>query len=304
MVGSGTAPGQIAFARMAFAAARRTGRPVHVFRGLPSLRPEFVAFDTLPQSRWSQLLGGDAFRLEQINPLIDRLTGIEAVAEVTGFGLELALRLCDPTTRFGAACDALARAERRLMQTGQDITLSGIRTFVRTLLEIDPVPTPSDTALLDFGKAMARVQRSPRCAAMATIVAELGLRIALDTVEALERMGQASPESLVAGIAGELEKSVTRAVAVCSRRSSAVERSFAEVAEAAARVFVDAVWREAFRAGMPASRDRRVALAVYRHGFKTASRQLYASNGLPATEDGRPSRLTAQLHRTHALCLI
>ncbi len=282
MVGSGTAPGQIAFARMVFIAALRTGRPVHVFRGLPRLRPEFVAFDTLPSSL-IHLLGGDAFRLEQIGPLIDRLEGIEAVVEMTGFGLELALRLCDPDTRFGAACDALARAERRLGQVGQDLKLPRIRSFALTFLETNSVPTPSDTALLDFGKAMARVQRSPRWDDGDNRV-ELGLRIALDTVEALERMGQASPESLVAGIAGELEKNVARA-GLYVRRELRGGRSFAEVVEAAARVFVDDVWQGAFHGGMPASRDRRVALAVYRHGFKTASRQLYASNGLPATED-------------------
>ena len=45
LVSSGTEPGQIAFVAMAMACARRLGRPVHVFRGLPRPRPEFVAFD-------------------------------------------------------------------------------------------------------------------------------------------------------------------------------------------------------------------------------------------------------------------
>ena len=282
MCGSGTAPGQIAFARMVLTAALRTGRPVHVFRGLPRQRPEFVAFDTLPQSL-IQLLSGDAFRLEQLGGLIDRLKGIEAVAEATGFGFEVALRLCDPATRFGAACDVLARAERRLAHSSQDLKLPNIRFFVLKLLETDPMPTCSDTALLDFGKAMARVQRGPRWDDGDSRV-ELGLRIALDTVEALERMGQAAPASLVAGIAGELEKDIARKKLFVHRELRG-GGSIAEVVEHAALIFVERVWQGAFGGVMPASRDRRVALAVYRHGFKTASRLLYASKGLPTTEE-------------------
>ena len=282
LVGSGPAPGQIAFFRMACTTALRLGRPVHVFRGLARPRPEFVALEGIP-SPLAALLGGDALRLEQVGPAIAMLKGIEAVAEATGFGLELALRVCDPQTRFGAACDALDRAERRLAANSQDLKLPTISFFATTLLESNAMPEPSDTALLAFGQAMALVQRVPIRSDGAN-VAELGLRTALETVEALERMRQAAPESLVAGIAGELEKGISRG-GLRTRAELRGSRSFDEVVEAASRVFVDQVWRGAFGGALPSSRDRRVALAVYRFGFKSASRALYARAGLPATEE-------------------
>lgn len=281
LVGRGTEPGQIAFVRMACRAALRLGRPVHVFRGLPRPRPEFVAFDAMPASL-AALLGGDALRLEQVGPAIARLKGLEAVAEATGFGLELALRLCDEATCFGAACDALARAERRLAARSTDLKLNDIRSFAANLLETTAMPQPSDTALLAFAEAMARVQRIPLRSDGANM-AELGLRTALDTAEALERLRQTASASLVAGIAGELEKSVSRG-GLRVRKELRGGRSFDDVVDEAARVFVEAVWQGAFGAALPSSRDRRVALAVYRHGFKRASRELYARAGLPATE--------------------
>ena len=286
MVGNGTEPGQIAFVRMACRAALRLGRPVHVFRGLPRPRPEFVAFDTMPASL-AALLGGDAFRLEQVGPAIARLEGVEAVAEVTGFGLELALRLCDEATCFGAACDALARVERRLAARASDPKLNNIRFFAANLLETTAMPQPSDTALLEFADAMARVQRIPRHNDGANM-AELGLRTALDTTEALERLQQTASTSLAAGIAGELEKSIARGK-LWVRPELRGKRSFDELVDEAARVFVEAVWHGAFGGALPSSRDRRVALAVYRHGFKRASRELYARAGLPATEQDETS---------------
>lgn len=280
LTSSGSEPGQVAFIAMAFAAALRTGRPVHLFRGLPHACPDFVAFDALPQPI-EALLGGTGFRLEQIPGCLVLLRGIEAVADITGFGEELALRLCDPDTRFGAACDTLARAERRLANDTAAQGLPGIRTFTINLLEDLAVPTPSDNAIVQFGEAMALVQRIPIRSDGAN-VAELGLRTALNTVESLERMRQTSDESLISGIAGELDKVMARG-SYLTRAALRDNRPLDEVVRAAAGVFVNQVWHGAFNAALPSSRDRRVALAVYRYAFGHASKRLYAKTGTEAS---------------------
>src|SRR3546814_4895640 len=52
---------RIAFFRMAITSALRSGRPIHVFQGLPYLRPEFFYADCLgPELR--SLIGGDGLR--------------------------------------------------------------------------------------------------------------------------------------------------------------------------------------------------------------------------------------------------
>lgn len=282
LTSSGNELGQIAFVAMAFAAARRTGRPVHVFRGLPRVCPEFVAFDTLPQTI-AALLGGTGFRLEQIPRCLTLLRGVEATAEATGFGEELALRLSDPDTRFGAACDALARAETRLASASSEQHLAVIKAFAINLLgDPDIMPSITDRSLVAFGEAMALAQRIP-IRSDGGNVAELGLRTALDTVEALERMRQTSDDSLVAGIAGEITEVLTRRSLV-ARGELRGRQPLSKVVEAAARVFVDQVWHGAFGAAVPPSRDRRVALATYRFAFQREAARLRAQAGVEASD--------------------
>jgi len=277
---SGAKPGQIAFVAMAFAVARRTGRPVHVFRGLPHPRPEFVAFDTLPQPI-ERLLGGTGFRLEELPRCLALLRGIEAVIDATGFGEGLALRLGDPDTRFSAACDTLARVERR----GADPRLTGIKIFVTNILgDNSTVRTVTDRAFVDFGEAMAFAQRIP-IRSDGGSVAELGLRTALDTTEVLERMGQTDDDSLVAGIAGEITQILSRR-GLGARRELRDGRLLADAVEVAARVFVERVWHGAFGGAVPSSRNRRVALATYRYAFHTQAGRLRTKAGLDVQDAG------------------
>jgi hypothetical protein len=278
----GTEPGQISFLKMAFEAAQRTGRPIHLFRGQPLPRPEFVAFDALPQPI-EQLLNGTGFRLEQLAWCVMRLRGMEAVADATGFGAELALRIADPDSRFGAACDAFARVETRAA-TDNDRTLPAIRAFATTLLgDSDTMPSDNDRALVAFGEAMARAQRIPLRDDGGN-VAELGLRTALDTAEALERIGQVGEDSLIAGIAGEIEATLSRR-GLMARREARNGASQADVIAAATTVFVRDVWNGAFDRTVPSSRIRRVALATYRFAFEREARRLRAALGHdPAAE--------------------
>jgi hypothetical protein len=233
-----------------------------------------VAFDTLPQPV-ETILGGTGFRLEQIPRCLALLRGIEAVIEATGFGESLALRLGDRESRFGAACDVLARVERH----EADPRLAAIKAFVINILgDSDTMRSATDRALVDFGEAMALAQRIPIRSDGAN-VAELGLRTALDTTEALERMGQTCDDSLVAGIAGEITKVLTRG-SLAAKRELREGQPLADAIEVAARVFVDRVWHGAFGGAVPSSRDRRVALATYRFAFQAQAARLRTQLGV------------------------
>lgn len=274
LISVGMEPGQIGCVKMTFEAAQRTGRPIHLFRGLPVSRPEFVAFDALPQPI-EQLLGGIGFRLERLAWCVARLRGMEAVANATGFGAELALRMADPNSRFGAACDALARTED---STSNDPMLFAIRTFATTLLgDPDTMPSTNDRALVAFGEEMARAQRIPLREDGGNVT-ELGLRTALDTAEALERIGQTNDDSLVAGIAGEIETALIRR-GLAARQGVRNGQSLTDAIAAATTVFVREVWSGAFDRTVPSSRIRRVALATYRFAFEREARRLRAALG-------------------------
>src|SRR3546814_11896560 len=67
---------RIAFFRMAITSALRSGRPIHVFQGLPYLRPAFFYADCLgPELR--SLIGGDGLRLEALPGAVAKLEVIE-----------------------------------------------------------------------------------------------------------------------------------------------------------------------------------------------------------------------------------
>src|SRR3546814_5106890 len=71
---------RIAFFRMAITSALRSGRPIHVFQGLPYLRPEFFYADCLgPELR--SLIGGDGFPLEALPGAVDQLDRVDFTAK-------------------------------------------------------------------------------------------------------------------------------------------------------------------------------------------------------------------------------
>ncbi len=287
MIGTGTSPGLISFVKIVIDSAIRTGRAIHVFRGLPVPTNAFVAFDFLPDYL-AQAIGGQELRLEQLPRAAQTLGQIERIAETSGLGLEAAIRVLDPATRFGASCEVLAMIER--LDEDRQQTLGALRKF---LLEIarDPLmqTTPRDNVIVEFANAMARVQGAPGRNA-SNNERELGIRVALAQTDDASRIGQTSPESLIAAIATGLENEFDRSSRL-EWRGKRFERPFPRRRAAeAAEVFINRVWPHAFGSCPPAGRERRIAFAIYRTAFETASYIKHdADNGTDTTVEAHGS---------------
>lgn len=256
MVGDSKKMGQIGFVRGILEMALRLGRPVHVFRGLPRPTRDFVWFDTLPDAI-ELAIGGRGLRLEQLPPAIRLLRGIEAISEQTGFGLDMALSVADPATRFSAACMAYSKAAS---VSESDFKVSAIKRFASNILEETVSMSEQDKSISSFAEAMAKYQKAPRRDDGANVY-ERGFRIALEQAEVLSANGMASDEHLKAGIAGLIKAEYDRAGIIIARDS---------VLEEAVRVFVEEVWTKAFKRQAPDSRIRRSAFAIYRWTFTQA----------------------------------
>src|ERR1700712_1912566 len=102
-------------------------------------------------------------------------------------------------------------------------------------------------------------------------VAEIGLRIALDVVEDMERLGQVSDDSLRAAVAGSIEDTLVRRK-LFARSEIRDGRPLSEAIGEASDIFVERVWRGAFRRTVPTSRVRRVCLATYRWAFQASAK--------------------------------
>lgn len=276
LVGVGNAPGQIAFIRRVFEVSRRTGRPVHLFRGLPRPTAAFVSFDALP-SAVELMLEGLEFRLEQIDEKIELLEKLEAIAETTGFGLDLALAIGDPQSRFGAACDALARCERG---AENDLRLQGIRSFLVNILEkSETLMSDIDRAIVAFGEAMAKVQRA-RNSSDGGNIPETGFRVALEAAENSVRIGQSSEDAIEAAVGGLLQDTLERR-GLYARRDVRGGESLAEALNEAVKIFVRDVWFGAFIGKSPMMKRRRIAIASYRWAFERAARKHRNAQNIP-----------------------
>ena len=272
--------GIITFVRMIFKTAQRIGRPIHVFRGLPRPDPGFVSFDFLPEHLVAAL-GGTSFRIEQIPSKIDLLRIVEEVASIPKMGLDLATHIADPETRFAAACDAVMRIDR--MDVGKTDARSFLRHSLLNLLEDEEtMSTESDNVIVRFAESMSHVQRAPRDSDGGT-VSEMGLRVALDAVEAAGQLGQTSRDSLIHAVMGSLGKELKRKDHD-SRKATGTDSTRESSLLSAAEIFVDDVWPKAFGKTSPPSPQRRIALAIYRMSFKRAARAARGAGNEPNEE--------------------
>ena len=272
--------GIITFVKMVFETAQRIGRPIHVFRGLPRPEPGYVSFDFLPEHLVAAL-GGTSFRIEQLPSRIHLLRVIEEIASIAGMGLELAARIADPETRFAAACDAIMRIDR--MDEGKANARSFLRHSLLNLLEDkETMSTESDNVIVRFAESMSHVQRAP-IRSDGDTVPEMGLREALDAVEAAGQLGQVSRDSLIHAVMGSLDKELARKN-LFSSKTTRKETTLESSLLAAAEIFVDDVWPKAFGNTSPPSRQRRIALAIYRISFERAARAARGANDEPNEE--------------------
>lgn len=267
---SGTTPGLVGFAAMVVDTARRAGRPIHVFRGLPRRSNAFVTIDCLPrpiERALEQAFGSTDLRVEDLAPASKLLRLVDGMIEENAIGADIALHFAHPATRLGAGSLALAALDRK---DGQHPLRADITELTRTaFMDTD------DDPIIAFAKAMTAVQRTPRYDA-SNSEKDLGMTVALAGVEGAITVAHASRDSLVHAVAGGLENELTRG------RVGYVGQKFPEdAARHAATVFVDRVWGEALGARSPASRARRTVFAIYRFAFLEHGRAKFSKTEEP-----------------------
>jgi hypothetical protein len=275
---TGNTPGLIGFAAIAVDAARRAGRPIHVFRGLPRRSNAFVEFDCLPRPVERALeaeFGSAALRLEDLPDASRLLRLVEDMIQHRSLGSDIALGFADPTTRLGAGCLALATLDRTDDKNSRPLRFQITTLTRRAFME------QTDDPIIAFAKAMTHVQAAPHRDA-SNAEKDLGMSAAIEAVEGARGIAHPSPASLVAAIVGKLENELSRGRIGWPGRVHG--RHFpVDHACAAAEVFVDRVWKEAFRNRAPASRARRSAFAIYRFAFLEASHAKFPTG--PADAD-------------------
>lgn len=261
---------QINLLRLLLTACLRIGRPIHVFKGLPTPQKAFFYFDAMP-SVLKQLLGDQELRLEQIPEAIERLNMAQTLASTPGLGYDVLGLYAVQRTRFQAICLAWCHAHEALKQTSSQQTGAMKQLATRLYREFYDVLQRSnlmskyDGALVRLGQAAARIQRRPS-AQSSTNEEMLVFNICLKSVLDLRGAGQTDAATLIHGIAGELETNLVR-----KEKAAARKHRDDQPLEAAcmnfAQQFVTEVWQGVLHSKPPAQKTRRLLGSVYRMAF-------------------------------------
>jgi hypothetical protein len=259
--------------RMMMRSALRMGRPVHVFRGLPSPQNAFFHIDAAPDLI-RRAIGGGSLRIEQIPDAIETLKLVEELADMNSVGPEVAMRFADPETRFGAACEALVAIDR--LPEDKQKQKTGLRWRLTNITRDKEIRmSQNENVLIAFAQAMAGIQEAPRRDA-SNSVKTMGLRIALEAVEGCRNdIHQTGRESLIAAVAGMMQNEFERAGRVNWIGKPQGNPFPTRRATEAATLFVDEVWAKAFSGRSPASKARRIATAVYQIAFENEHRRRF-----------------------------
>ena len=279
----------VAQLRKTLTAARRLGRPIHIFRGAPSRHPAIFYSDAMPG--WlEQLLGGDSLRIEQLPDAISNLQLFEDLATTPGLGIEWAKQLVDPvpTVRLGALCVSWGLAVDRRGSGDNDPAWSRIETGTRERalalirdtggesVELKDSKDP----LLRLAWLATRIQR--RRSTRDSINKQLLCwKTTLDFYPGAKRSMSKDRNALILGLAGTLEEALTRKNDAAAKK----HRDDLPLSDACiefASHFADQVWQNVFRAKEPTSQEQRRAAQIFRFGLLKA----YRERGISESEDG------------------
>ncbi len=278
---------QINMLRLLLSACLRIGRPIHVFRGLPTPQKAFFYFDAMPPVL-KALIGYQALRLEQIPDAIANLNMAQILIETPSLGYDVLNLYAFQRTRFSAICLAWCHAHDELKHANNQKTGAMKQLATRLFkefqqLEEQQAMSESDGALVRLGQAATRIQRRPT-GQVSTNVEMRVFKICLDSALALRSAGQNDPASLIHGIAGELETNLVRKDEAAARKHRD-EQSLEAACMDFASQFVHEVWMGVLHGKPPAQKTRRLLGSVYRMAFLQAFRNATANETNQPIED-------------------
>ena len=274
---------------MALKAARRLGRPIHIFRGAPHRHPGIFYFDAMP--RWLELLlGGRSLRIEQLEDAISKLELFEKLAQAQGLGIGWAKELADPRTELGALCVSWALSIDRRGSADRDrawaVIERGTRERALALMKetggTKMILKDSTDPLIRLAWLATRIQRR-RGAQDSTNKQMLCWNTTLDFYPTARRATSRDRTALVLGLASTLEEELTRkgdAAARKHREDVPLDQACIDFATH----FADEVWLQVFHGKEPTTQEQRRAGAIYRFALL----ETYRERGVPQAEDDSP----------------
>jgi len=252
-------------------ATLRIGRPIHVFRGLPTANRAFFYYDAMPRLL-ADLVGKNELRLEQIPPAIKRLEMAKLLLDTWGYGYNALQLYANPKTRFKGICFAWCGLHEK-------------SRFIASRLELEyetyfdggkkMTVTEEDGVMVKLGRAAATIQAFPRKGFNAskseqTMVFDICLGVFSEAFKLPKP--QIDNSSLINGIAERLEIMLDRRdlVAAGKYRSGSFQAACIEVAT----LFIEEFWIGVMNKHFPSQDNLRFLKSVYRMSFMRRNKSI------------------------------
>jgi hypothetical protein len=249
-------------------AGLRIGRPIHVFRGLPTANRAFFYYDAMPRLIAELVSNGkNELRLEQISPAIKRLELAKLLLDTWGYGYNALQLYANPKTRFKGICFAWCGLYEKSRLIVSRLELEYESYFDGGELKMNSV-TREDGVMVKLGKLAATIQAFPKKGFQAskseqTMVFDVCLEVLGEAFKLPQP--QIDKSSLVNGVAERLETMLARRdlVAAGKHRSG----SFQEACIDVATLFIEDFWIGVMNKRFPSQDNLRFLKSVYRMAF-------------------------------------
>lgn len=283
---------QIQTLRLLLQGCLRVGRPLHLFRGLPTPQKAFFYFDAMPRIL-QNIIGSNELRLEQIPLALKQLEIAETISSAAGLGYDVLTMYALLQTRFAVCALVWGYAEDRL----EDKKLSGSMRYLQIQMiqsQQESEMSEQDGALVRLGQAATVIQYMPTKHTHSEEL--LVLNLCLDTAMGLLAMQQRDRSSLINGIADQLSINLKRK----SKEGFGLYREdkLDEACLTFAEQFVDEVWFGALGGKPPAQKEKRLLSAIYRMAFIQAHRQAHKQRKAEKAAQIDTTELTEKLTET------
>jgi len=261
-------------------ATQRLGRPIHIFRGLPTANRAFFYYDAMPSLLAELLSDGtgnkNELRLEQIPAAIRRLELAKCLLETWGYGYNALQLYANPKTRFRSICFAWCGFYEKQGWIANRLALEYQSYFKEGELKMTANVTEKDGVMVKLGRVAAKIQAYPHKGFQASkteqtmvfdqcfAVLSEGLRIPKSQIDRL---------SLINGIAERLEIMLARRHNVLASNEHRPQMTFQEACVEVSTLFVDQFWIEVMGRRYPSQDNMRFLKSVYRMSFMRRSKK-------------------------------
>jgi len=262
----------------------RIGRPLHVFRGLPTPQRAFFYYDAMP-TLLAELLQEEgqgesrgALRLEQIHSAIHRLDTAKLLLETWGYGYQVLQLYAYRTTRFKGICLAWEglREKSRLLSSRLEFEY---HCYIK-----GQHMQEEDGVMVKLGREAAKIQSYPKDGFRASNHEQsMVLNICLDSLEQMMKIPvpQTDRNSLINGITDQLMQTLDRRnlIAASGHRDS---KPLYEACLNVASMFVEDFWIAVMNRHFPSQGNLRILKSIYRMSFMLQRKKLEDAEEHPA----------------------